>query len=172
MLLTLAPFTFELPLWVSVAVVAATVVALAIGGIVLVRRSSPPEVSRDGARLRVRSSEVAATEIVTAMIVFTPWEPDATERNLGVVLGTANALRAFVALRRRGRLALTEEETRLLLELVAHSEIELPHDKDDPRGRFSRALYPNFLTRTEALDLISRPPGDGERLPAATGGVR
>ena len=143
-------------------------VAAVIVSIVVRRRSRPPCISRDATRLLVGAREVPTASITTAMVIAGPWEPDATARNLAIVLTASDHTRTVVGLRERGRLALTENQTELLMAAIERADIVLPHDKDDPRGRFSRMLYPNHLTKTEALQLVREPPGDGEALPVGS----
>lgn len=140
-------------------------VAAIIISTVVRRRSRPPRISRDASRLLVGTKEVPTASITTAMVIAHPWEPDATARSLAVVLTASDRLRAVVGLRERGRLVLTEDQTDLLVAALERADIDLPRDKDDPRGRFSRMLYPSHLTKSDALHLVQQPPGDGEALP-------
>lgn len=165
LLVSLLPVLTQLDPWVAAVVIGATVIALVIVGAVIARRSRPAWIARDGSALRQGARMVSAAEIDSAMLSCTPWGPDATERDLLLTLGAPGRFRATVQLRRRGRLALAEAQTTLLTELLAHSSIELPHDEHDPTGRFSKPLYPNHLTKTEAQAVVADPPGDGEPLP-------
>ena len=157
--------TFRLGTWTWIVTAGALVVAVVVGISVLRRRSRPPLVARDGSRMLVGKEEIPTAEVVTAMVMASRWEPDATGRSVAVVLTTRGKARALIQLRERGHLALTEDQTRLLAMAIAQSGIELPRDKEDPRGRFSRSLYPNYLTKPEAMQFVEQPPGDGEALP-------
>lgn len=141
--------------------------AALIAGIVLRRRSRAPSLSRDATRFLVGEREFPVADIMSAMVMVSRWEPDATARSLAIVFSARDRARAVVELRDRGHLALTEDETALLMAAVERSRIDLPRDEEDPRGRFSRALYPNYLTKEEAAQMVERPPGDGDPLPVS-----
>lgn len=142
-------------------------VAITVSAVVR-RRSRPPRISRDATRLLVGTKEIPTATLTTAMVVVHPWEPDATARSIAIVLTASDRSRAVVGLRERGLLVLTDEQTELLVAAIERAHIDLPRDKDDPRGRFSRTLYPNHLTKSEALHLVQEPPGDGEALPVGS----
>ncbi|CAD5139153.1 conserved membrane protein of unknown function [Microbacterium sp. Nx66] len=143
------------------------VVAIIVSAVVR-RRSRPPRISRDATRLLVGTKEIPTATITTAMVIAHPWEPDATARSIAVVLTASDDSRAVVGLRERGLLVLTDEQTEVLIAAIERTHIDLPRDKDDPRGRFSRMLYPNHLTKSDALHLVQEPPGDGEALPVGS----
>lgn len=159
--------TFRVGVWTWVLVATVLVAAAAVIGIVLRRRSMPPSISRDATLMRVGDARFPTDSLTTAMVIVSAWEPDATARSLAVVLTTSNGERAVVELRDRGRLALTDDQTSLLVTALERSRIDLPRDKEDPKGRFSRTLYPNHLTGTEAVRMIESPPGDGDPLPVS-----
>ncbi|WP_144874605.1 hypothetical protein [Microbacterium sp. 1.5R] len=164
-LFPLASLRLDPVTWVSI--VAGLALLAVILVVVLRRRSGQPLLSRDGARVRVGKREVPTADLISAMAMPSRWEPDATERSLAIVLATAAKTRAVVTLRHRGRMALTDEQTAALAAALEQSQIELPHDKDDPNGRFSRTLYPNYLTKRQAIEMVEYPPGDGEPLGVA-----
>ena len=161
----LVPVLVDLGPWAVASAVAIAVAAVTVAAVVLRRRSEPPWIAPDGSRLRHGSREVAASELVTAVLSSAPLVPDVTERSLMLTLAARRGFRATVHLRRRGRLVLGEAETAVLLDLVAASAIELPHDQHDATGRFSKSFYPDHLTRAEAEAVVADPPGDGEPLP-------
>jgi hypothetical protein len=169
-LITLAfPILLRVDSWIATAGTVAVVIALPISILALQRRSRSPLVARDGAALRTGRTTVAATDITAAHLFATPWVPDATARSLTLTLEGRDGFRARVGLRLRGRRTLSAAATTRLIALVAASRIDLPRDKEDPSGRFSRVLYPAHLTKTQALEVIERPPGDGEPLPIMMG---
>lgn len=159
------PLLAKLGPWAPALAIVATVIALAMAAVVIRRRRGPAWIARDGSALRHGSRAVPAAEINSAILSFTPFVPDATERDLVLTLGAPGRFRAAVHLRRRGRLVLTEAQTAMLSELVACSSIQLPRDEHDPTGRFSKSLYPNHLTKAESETVAAHPPGDGEPLP-------
>ncbi len=156
---------FRFGAWAWVLVAAGLLATVAIVGVMLHRRSQPPSISRDATRMLIGKAEVPSASVIGAMVIASPWEPDATARNLAVVFSTSGKARAVVGLRNRGHLALSEDQTALLAAAIEQSDIQLPHDKDDPKGRFSRSLYPNYLTKADAVRMVENPPGDGDRLP-------
>lgn len=167
LLLILLDLDSALLLVVGAAVVVATPVML----LHLVRRGESPWVSRDGSWLRKGKRSIAANEITAASVLVAPWVPDATERSLTLVVEGPNGFRAAIGLRRRGRLVLTARGSTALATLISGSGIDLPRDKEDPRGRFSRVLYPTHLTRSDTWAIVLHPPADGEPLPIAQPGV-
>ncbi len=161
-LFPLTAFRFDWWTWVLVTVgLLATVVIVSV---VLHRRSRPPSISRDATRMLIGRAEVPIASVIGAMVIASRWEPDATARSLAVILTTSGKARAVIGLRDRGHLVLTEDQTTLLTAAIEQSDIRLPHDKEDPTGRFSRSLYPNYLTKNDALQMVEQPPGDGDRL--------
>lgn len=163
---SLLPQLVNLGPWAAV-IVALAVVALAVTAVVAWRRDRPPWIARDGSVLRQGSVDVPAAGIDAASLSVVPWLDDATERSLRIVLTARGKRRGSVALRRRGRLALTEGQTAALAALIERSSIELPRDRSDPEGRFSRSSHPRHLTKEDALAVVREPPGDGEALPIA-----
>lgn len=153
--------------WAAAALVALVLTAATVTAAVAWRRGRPPWIARDGTALRHGSGDVAAAEIDAASLEVVPWAADATERSLWIVLTSRGKRRASVALRRRGRLVLTEGQTEALAALIERSSIALPRDRSDPEGRFSRSSYPRHLTKQDALAVVREPPGDGEALPIA-----
>ncbi|MDN3494772.1 hypothetical protein QL996_02435 [Planococcus sp. APC 4015] len=161
LLLILEDVPWGMLIW-TVALVAAIVI-----GIFWLRRATP-QIEIDVARERLRAgrhtrswSELSRAELMAVP----PWTGAA--RTLVLTLGDGVGLRAPVALRQKESLTLTDEETALLLRIIAASSIELPRDKEDPRGRFSKQLYPNALTKDQAHALVADPPGRNDPLPTA-----
>lgn len=157
--------------WFGVVLVAIALAILVIVWLAMVLGPSgrAPLVARDGSRVRTASKTVRATEIAAAHLVATPVIADATRRSLTIVLEGPNSFRAPVGIRKHGSRVLSADAAFSLLALIEQSSIDLPRDKEDPRGRFSRVLYPAHLTRQQVAQLIEDPPGDGEPLPTSTG---
>ncbi len=166
-LLSLLAVLADISPWIAGAMLAISIAALAVALAVARRRQRPPWVARDGAALRHGALDVPAAEIDAASLAVVPWQADATERSLRIVLTARGKRRGSVALRKRGRLVLTDGQTAALAALVERSSIELPRDSSDPKGRFSRSSYPLHLTKEDAVAVVREPPGDGEQLPIA-----
>lgn len=159
LLLILEDVPWGMAIW---AVVVGGMVALGIGWL---RRATPQvEVDEGGRRLRSGRRVVSWADVTRAeLMAFPPWS--GSPRTLVITLADGKGMRAPVTLRRSEALSLTAEETDLLRTIIEASSIELPRDKDDPRGRFSTQLYPNALTKAEAIALVSEPPGMDDPLP-------
>lgn len=167
LMIAFLPILLRAPLWLMATVVAGVAVIVMIAFVIARRPKRSPFVARDGSAIRRGATESPAPAITAANLFWAPWTPNATERSLTITFAGAEGFRATVALRTRGHLALSRTATTALVELVMRSSIELPRDREDPRGRFSRVLYPTHLTKSEALAVIEHPPGDGEALPVA-----
>lgn len=154
----------ESGVWAIVALVAA-LAAAAMVFVALQRRFSPrTEVSVDSERIRAHRQEASWSEISSAeLLANPPWEGSA--RTLVLTLRSDAGLRAPIVLRRREDLTLTDSETRLVLQIIDASSIDLPRAKEDPRGRFSKQLYPSNLTQAEARELVADPPSMSDPLP-------
>lgn len=159
LLLILDDVPWGIAIWVG-----AVIVGVAVG-LVLLRRSRMPVAAHPGTgRIRLGRKTIGWSEVTRAeLFVDPPWP--GTPRTLILTLGDAKGARGRVVLRRSENLELSDDETDLALRVIDASAIELPHDKDDPRGRFSRQLYPNSLTKAEASALVARPPGMNDDLP-------
>jgi hypothetical protein len=155
--------------WLLFALCGVMVTTVVAAILIARRRRSSAVVTRGGSELRVRSRSIAATEVRSALLLVSPPFTDATQRSVTVIFEAPHGFRAPVGVRHRGRRVLSAAATDALVALVESSAIELPHDKDDPRGRFSRALYPNHLTKAQIRDLLENPPADGQPLPVGTG---
>jgi hypothetical protein len=156
-----------LPLGTAGVIFAVSLTAVGVVATVAFRRRQgrPWWAARDGSAIRRGAKEARADEITSAFLVCAPWDEAASRRSLAITLETAQGFRATVALRSLGKLVLTADETFVLAELVSRSAIRLPRDAHDPRGRFSKALYPSHVSHAEALAVVRDPPGDGETLP-------
>lgn len=147
-------------------VVWAAVVAIGlICWLLFVRRQRRPlEVLPAQEQIRFRGRTLRWSEVTRAELsADPPWK--GAPRTLILSIGGDSPHRGRVVLRRKGCLELSDDETKLLARIIDASAIDLPHDKDDPRGRFSRQLYPNNLTRAEAAAVVADPPGADVGLP-------
>lgn len=167
-IVVLVPFLFRIEPWAAILVVAAGIGAVVVALTIRSRRRQTPWATRDGAALRQGRREIEARAVTSVSILAMPWAADATERSLSMTMHATDNFRAVIVLRDRGRLALSERATALLGEVVSRSSIEMPRDKEDSTGRFSKVLYPLHLTKAETQSLISDPPGDGEPLPVVS----
>jgi hypothetical protein len=122
-------------------------------------------------RVRVGRREAGWDEIAEADLRTSDGWPGQA-RSLALLLKAEGGPVVPVALRRNGRLALSPGETALVARVVEGSRIEIPRAKEDPRGRFSRTLFPTHVTKDEALTLIADPPGSADPLPTAGQGTR
>lgn len=129
-----------------------------------IRGMGDVRVRRGERRLRAGRREVEWGAITRAELFATPLVTG-TARTLVVTLRDDDRFRARILLRRKGALTLTQRETDLLADVIEGTEIVMPHDKDDPRGRFSKVLYPANLTKAETAVLIADPPGADDPLP-------
>lgn len=142
------------------------VLAGAIGVYVVVINRAAPRVHvhlRDE-RIPAGSREARWDEVTAAELLATP-RHEGEPRTLVLTLQNQDGLRAPLVIRRREDLALTKAEAAIAARLIEASVIELPRDKDDPRGKFSRQLYPAHLTKSEALDVVASPPTMSDPLP-------
>ncbi|MEJ3403603.1 hypothetical protein WDJ51_02540 [Rathayibacter sp. YIM 133350] len=149
-------------IWIAIVAVGAV-----IGLVILRRYRAPVDVNLADELIRIGGKTMSWADLTRAeLLAYPPWE--GSPRTLVLTLGDHTTLRGRVVLRRREHLELSEEETQLALRVIDASAIELPRDKDDPRGRFSRQLHPSSLTKAEASALILRPPAMDENLPIGT----
>jgi hypothetical protein len=162
LLLILDDVPWGILVWVVVVALGVTV------GVVMLRRYwAAVEVDSTRELVRLGGRDLPWGDVTRAeLFADPPWA--GAPRTLILSLGDGSNRRGRVVLRRKENLELSDEETNLALRVIDASNIELPRDKDDPRGRFSRQLYPNSLTKTEAAALIARPPGMNDELPIRT----
>ncbi|MFI8633611.1 hypothetical protein ACIGEP_13545 [Microbacterium sp. NPDC077663] len=139
-------------------------VAAVVAFLLFRRFNRQADVDVDSGLIRLGSTTIPWTEVVRAELMAQPWWTG-SPRTLILVLGDDAKARGRVVLRRREALELSDEETDVLTRIIEASHIELPRDKDDPRGRFSRQLYPNALTKEQAAALVADPPTMDEDLP-------
>ncbi len=138
----------------------------AVGVSVAVVSRIAPEVwiDVDGQRVRSGSRIVAWDEIIAARLSGTAAFIGGT-RTLILTLEGPKKTRFPLILRRRGRLMLTGREREAVLALIEGAAIALPRAPEDPKGKFSRMLFPSHLDVTQARDLVARPPRSDEDLP-------
>lgn len=122
----------------------------------------------DTARVRVGSRVVAGSALTSARVTATAMITGGT-RSLFLILEGPEKLRVPLLLRRRGELAMNPAQRRATLALIAAAAIELPRAKEDPRGKFSRTLYPTHLDAGQARELVAHPPRSDEDLPITVG---
>lgn len=144
--------------------VAFIAVAAVVAFLLFRRFNRQAEVDVDAGLIRLGSTTVPWEEVTRAELMAQPWWTG-SPRTLILVLGDAAKARGRIVLRRREALELSGDETDVLERIIEASRIELPRDKDDPRGRFSRQLYPNALTKEQAAALVADPPTMDEDLP-------
>ncbi len=148
----------------AVAAIAVIAVAAVVAFLLYRRFNRQAEVDVHAGLIRLGSTTIPWEEVVRAELMAQPWWTG-SPRTLILVLGDAAKARGRIVLRRREALELSSDETDVLRRIVEASRIELPRDKDDPRGRFSRQLYPNALTKEQAAALVADPPTMDEDLP-------
>ena len=149
----------------GIAVWAVCAAAALVAAAVLLRRRAPRvDLDETGERLRAGRRVARWTDVTQAQLIADP-PGTGVPRTLILVLRDDRGLRAPLVLRRRERLALSDAETRLALRLLDASSIDLPRAKEDPRGRFSRHLFPTHLTVEEARAVVAAPPAMHEPLP-------
>lgn len=143
----------------------AVVIVGLVGWLLFVRRHQTPLEANPAERLiRFRGTTLGWADLTRAELsADPPWKGAA--HTLILSLGDGPTHRGRVVLRRKGLLELSDDETELLLRIIEASAVDIPRDKDDPRGRFSRQLYPNSLTKVDAAELIAHPPGADDELP-------
>lgn len=120
------------------------------------------------ARVRVGSRTLAASDLTTARVSAATMLAGGT-RSLFLILEGPGKLRVPLLLRRHGRLAMDPVQRRAAVALVEAARIAPPRAKEDPRGRFSRTLFPTHLDAAQARELVAHPPRSDEDLPIAVG---
>ncbi len=147
-------------------VIAVSLIAVgAVVALLLFRRyNRQAEVDVSARTIRLGSTAVPWDAVARAELLAQPWWTG-SPRTLILVLGDDAKARGRIVLRRREALELSSDETDVIRRIVEASRIDLPRDKDDPRGRFSRQLYPNALTKEQAAALVTDPPTMDEDLP-------
>lgn len=158
-LLFLDDVPWGLAIWlVTIGVAAAVAVSL-------IRRSQAPVIVHPVTeQIRLGKKTLSWKDITRAeLFADPPWS--GAHRTLILTLGDAEGARGRVVLRRKENLTLGAGDTELALLVIERSAIDLPRDKDDPRGRFSRQLYPNSLTKAEASGVVAHPPSMNDELP-------
>lgn len=123
-------------------------------------------VDAHAARVRVGSRTSPAGELTAARLSATAMVTGGS-RSLFLILEGPGKLRVPLLLRKRGDLAMTPAQRRAAVALVEAAAIELPRAKEDPRGKFSRTLYPTHLDASQAREIVARPPRSDEDLPVA-----
>lgn len=145
---------------VTVVVIALLVVAV----IVVVRRMPNVWVDVGAQRVRCGSRVASWTDVTAARLSAASFFAGGT-RSLVLTLEGRDKLRVPLLLRRRGRLAMTPEQRSAVLALIEGAHITLPRAPEDPKGRFSRMLYPAHLDGAQAREMVARPPRSDEQLP-------
>ena len=104
-------------------------------------------------RLRFGRHEIPFGDISTAKTA----EDAATPGNIDLQLNTARGA-GFVVQLHNGVESIIPEATRVaLLRVIPLTSIELPTDRFDPTGEHARRLFPDHLTREQALQLLQHP---------------
>lgn len=149
---------------VTVVVIALLVTAV----IVLVRRMPNVWIDVGSQRVRCGSREASWDDVTAARLSAASFFAGGT-RSLVLTLEGADKLRVPLLLRRRGRLAMTPEQRGAVLALNEGAHITPPRAPEDPKGRFSKVLYPSYLDAAQAREVVARPPRSDEDLPVAIG---
>lgn len=144
-----APVSVSIPVFFGLA-------ALGIGVLLLVfrRRNPSVEVDLDRALLRAGRRTVPLVEIDSARVYAFG---KGSRRASALVLMRGKRRAAQVDLRARARPRLSDEQRRMLAEAITASTISMPHNTDDPSGRFAGVNFPFNVTKEEALALVLEP---------------
>lgn len=159
----------ELSVWAMVAaLVVAAGAAIAVPLVVRHRARGVVAVHLEERRVRVGRREAEWNDLASAELRTDNVLPG-TARSLILVMRTGEGLRVPVTLRRSGRLGLSPGEKSLVERMIEGANIEMPRADEDPRGKFSRTLFPTHLTKDEALSVVRNPPTSDEPLPIRAG---
>ncbi|MFD3444551.1 hypothetical protein ACFDTO_08130 [Microbacteriaceae bacterium 4G12] len=141
---------------------AALVLVVAVIVLLQSRHAPRPFANFDRSELRLGKRTVPMSEIVWAQLYV--WERKRS-RSVRLMFGTASKLQVgFVLVGSRGP-ALDEDTVRLVAEVLRRSEVAMPVDQYDPKGRFAKTNFPTHLTRDEAVEVVRTPPVLGTDLP-------
>ncbi|WP_285137280.1 hypothetical protein [Microbacterium sp. lyk4-40-TSB-66] len=153
------------------AIAATVVVVIGLAGvavIVFARRAPNVWINVDEERVRCGSRFASWSEVTAARLSAASIFAGGT-RSLVLTLEGADKLRIPLILRRRGHVAMTLPQRSAALALIEGARIVLPRAPEDPKGKFSRMLYPSHLDSSQARDLVARPPRSDEELPVPLG---
>ncbi|SDO77411.1 hypothetical protein SAMN04487848_2042 [Microbacterium sp. ru370.1] len=146
----------------------AGVAVVGAGAVWAVRLIPDVWVDAHAARVRVGAHTASAGALTAARVSATAMMTGGS-RSLFLILEGPGKLRVPLLLRRRGELAMTPAQRRAAVALVEAAAIELPRAKEDPRGKFSRTLYPTHLDAAQAREIVARPPRSDQDLPVTVG---
>lgn len=149
----------------ALAVTVVVIIALLVVAVIVMARTAP-NVWIDVVEQRVRcGSRIAPWHEVTAARLSAASVFVGGTRSLVLTLEGAEKLRIPLILRRHGHVVMTPRQRSAVLALIEGARIVLPRAAEDPKGKFSRMLYPSHLDSAQARDLVARPPRSDEQLP-------
>jgi hypothetical protein len=86
-------------------------------------------------------------------------------RAVGLRFGIADGPQVVVQLRRGGSLVQSPYHRAIVLVMLIDSQITMPTSPYDPTGRHSRWNFPTHLTKEQAIEVVTDPPGPRDLLP-------
>ena len=141
---------------------AALVLVVAVVVLLQSRHAPRPFANFDCSELRLGKRTIPMSEITWAQLFL--WERKRS-RSVRLMFGTASKLQVgFLLVGSRGS-TLDAGTARLVAEVLRRSEVAMPVDQYDPKGRFAKTNFPTHLTREEAVDVVLTPPVHGTELP-------
>jgi hypothetical protein len=136
-------------------------VAIVLAGVVR-DLTAGPRVDLENRLLVLGRKTVAFDRIDTAQLeVSTGF----AAREISLRFGVRNGPQVLVQLRVGEELAQDPRQRRIVLDILSQSEIRMPTSSYDPTGSHARWNFPTNLTKEQAIEVVTNPPGQGDPLP-------
>ena len=136
---------------------------------VVIRRQvqETPQINLEKRAIRIKLREFTFDEIRGARLEIErpPGRNGPSWHKLALILEVTPRLALRIPLRDGESELVSPTVREKLAEAIAGSEIDIPRDRYDPKGRFARSGSPSHVTKDEARELVENPPPAGGSLP-------
>lgn len=151
--------------WPLAGGLAVLLLGVMVAAVIVVARLRFPQpwVNFDTGQLRTGGRTASFSQIDSAVLFAT--RARKKKRALMLQFGVTKGPQVIVRLRDSKNQVLDPETARLILEVLACSNVRMPYSSDDPTGRFARYNFPGHLTLEDAIALVESPPAPSEPLP-------
>lgn len=137
--------------------------AFVFGVATLVRAmSAKPRADIEGRRLVCGRRSLAFSDIDFAQLEV---GPSPLAEDIGIRFGLSHGPQVVVGLRTGDIFLQTPEHRRIVLMMLGDSQIRMPVSPYDPTGAHARWNFPTNMTKAQAIEVVSNPPGLRDPLP-------
>jgi hypothetical protein len=134
---------------------------LAIAGVArLLSRTPLADLGRK--KIVVGRRSIDFDEVDTAMLEVAP---DLDGRRIELRFGRSGGLQVTVLLSVGDRIRINAKQRGIVLAILNASRVAMPSSQYDPTGSFARWNFPSNLTKAQAIEVVTNPPGPGDPLP-------